>query len=995
MSADTPDDTRSAEAAFAAMWSSDGATRSFSPGAIAAGAGGDLPFLLTGGQRFGPYQIIRPLGKGGMGQVYEAEESDSGRRIAMKILSRGLGDDEERERFLREGRLAASLSHPNTVYVFGTTEVQGFPVIAMELAPGGTLKDIVDGTRLPVSTAVDAILQVIAGLDAAAALGILHRDVKPSNCFIDRDGRVLVGDFGLSVAPSRGDEDRTAGTILGTPGFASPEQLRGASLDLRSDIYAVGATLFYLLAGRAPFEDRSTTALINRIATEPPPSIATLRPDVPRRVGAIVATCLAGDPANRFATYAALGAALQPFGATQLASAPLVRRVLAGIVDAWILSLPAGSVNLLLGLQPLTASHRADAAISASVTVAAVAIYYGLLEGLFGASAGKALVGLRVADARQVAPGVRRAAGRALVFEMPAQIVTLAAVMVLLPLASEELLKLLTAVSGVLCLAGLFSPARKRNGYMALHDRASGTRVVLHRPATEVRHRIEPMRREAPDGLASGVRIGPYLVPAGIVTDVAAPVRVDGFDDRLQRRVWIELLPRETPPLPAVRRDLGRPTRARWLGGRRGNDGCWDAFESMDAVPISTAGAEPQPWARVRHWLADLAHEIASGHADGTLPPLDVSHVWLGQDDRVRLLEWPDPAAPRVPANREAPAAALAAAQRLMYGVAAGALLGVPPDAAQQPPQIPLPLHARTLLLSLRDAGFSSAPALRDAVLSVTQGAAALPRTRRALQVLLSASLPIVMTVVSIGGIVALRRNTSGDPQVFTLDACLNALEDVDKAVGRSPTPKSLQTQTDLEIYLAERLAPTIHNPRTWTRTFPDIGSRGSRDRALRAVSAHPSRTADEISRADATVARVVGQAEDGLNLLATPRVLLATALAIMAGTFAVVMAVNGLGALLGRGGFSFRAVGAALVDATGRPVSRGRALWRAVVTWSPMIAILLALKFGPKLAGATAGMLLLEAALMTVTAAAAIWAIARPARSIQDRIAGTWIVPR
>ena len=111
--------------------------------ATATGLPADLPFLFSAGQRFGPYLIVRPLGKGGMGQVYEAEETESGRRVAMKILSRGLGDDEERERFLSEGRLAASLSHPNCVYVFGTSEVQGFPVIAMELAPGGTLKDLV------------------------------------------------------------------------------------------------------------------------------------------------------------------------------------------------------------------------------------------------------------------------------------------------------------------------------------------------------------------------------------------------------------------------------------------------------------------------------------------------------------------------------------------------------------------------------------------------------------------------------------------------------------------------------------------------------------------------------------------------------------------------------------------------------------------------------------------------------------------------------------
>ena len=109
MPVDKPDDTRTDEGGFAALWSSDGATRSFSPSATGTGLPADLPFLFSPGQRFGPYLIVRPLGKGGMGQVYEAEEIESGRRVAMKILSRGLGDDEERERFLREGRLAASL----------------------------------------------------------------------------------------------------------------------------------------------------------------------------------------------------------------------------------------------------------------------------------------------------------------------------------------------------------------------------------------------------------------------------------------------------------------------------------------------------------------------------------------------------------------------------------------------------------------------------------------------------------------------------------------------------------------------------------------------------------------------------------------------------------------------------------------------------------------------------------------------------------------------
>src|SRR5262249_38368982 len=142
-----------------------------------------------------------------------------------------------------------------SVYVFGTSEVQGLPVISMELAPGGTLKDLVADKPLEPAAAVDAVLQVVAGLQAAAALGILHRDVKPSNCFVDRSGRVVIGDFGLSLSTLARATAETIGSIQGTPGYASPEQLRGEALDVRADIYSVGATLFYLLGGRAPFED--------------------------------------------------------------------------------------------------------------------------------------------------------------------------------------------------------------------------------------------------------------------------------------------------------------------------------------------------------------------------------------------------------------------------------------------------------------------------------------------------------------------------------------------------------------------------------------------------------------------------------------------------------------------------------------------------------------------------------------------------------------------
>ena len=193
-----------------------------------------------------------------MGEVDEAEQLQTGRRLALKVLRSRLHRLEDRARFLREGQLAASVSHPHTVYIFGSEEIAGMPVITMELLTGGTLKDrVAVGGPLAPADAAAAVLDVVGGLDAAYAAGILHRDVKPSNCFVDHEGSVKIGDFGLSISTLSRDVrfELAQGGFQGTPQFAAPEQLRGEPLDVRADIYAVGATLYYLLTGRPPFEE--------------------------------------------------------------------------------------------------------------------------------------------------------------------------------------------------------------------------------------------------------------------------------------------------------------------------------------------------------------------------------------------------------------------------------------------------------------------------------------------------------------------------------------------------------------------------------------------------------------------------------------------------------------------------------------------------------------------------------------------------------------------
>src|SRR4029077_13311683 len=154
-------------------------------------------------------------------------------------------------------------------------------------------------------------------------------------------------------------------------------------------------------------------------------------------------------------------------------------------------------------------------------------------------------------------------------------------------------------------------------------------RVVLKRKSAEARERHERIAAEAEHRAPGETRIGPYLAPDGIAVPVAAAVSIEAHDDRLGRRVWIDLLPPATPALSAPRRALGRPGRARWLAGRRSGGECWDAYEAVEGEPIQEAAARPQRGSRVRHWLADLAREVAAGLDDGSLPPLNARRIWI------------------------------------------------------------------------------------------------------------------------------------------------------------------------------------------------------------------------------------------------------------------------------------------------------------------------------------------------------------------------------
>ena len=239
----------------------------------AAGIDSTPPPEILGG-----YRLLRPLGSGGMGSVYEAEEITTGRHVALKMIAAEYAASTESvERFRREGRLASAVVDPRCVFVLAADEEAGRPYIVMELMPGTTLKDLVDRQGpLPPAAAVAKILDVIDGLRAAHRLGVVHRDVKPSNCFLDADGRIKIGDFGLSKSLARGVHLTQTGAFLGTPQFASPEQVRGETVDQQSDLYSTAATLYYLLTGQAPFESNNAAVTLARIVSDPLPPMRTL-----------------------------------------------------------------------------------------------------------------------------------------------------------------------------------------------------------------------------------------------------------------------------------------------------------------------------------------------------------------------------------------------------------------------------------------------------------------------------------------------------------------------------------------------------------------------------------------------------------------------------------------------------------------------------------------------------------------------------------------------
>ncbi len=933
-----------------------------------------LTTRLPDGSTFGPYRIGRLLGAGGMGAVYQATQLEDGREVALKVLAHEVEGAAFQARFAREGRLAASLSHPNVVYVFGAGTIEGHPAIAMELVAGGTLEERVEREGpLPVAEALRCIQQVIDGLEAAHARGILHRDVKPANCYVGADGVVKIGDFGLARPEASDDLQLTqAGMFLGTPAFASPEQLLGDPVDVRSDLFSVGATLHFLLTGKPRYTVDSAARLIAMVMRGAADDLAPLPPTAPAGLQAVLLRCIARDPAARFQDYEGLRDALREFQPAPHVHAPLTRRLVAGAFDCVVLMLLDIPVSMLANLalgRAAGASPQAplELAVGLSASVALAVAYFAIPEARFGTSAGKWLLRLRVEGARPGHPPTPAAAAwRALWFMLPFPIVVGIGLalggdpgsgrMLFLPMAAQ--------------LAVLFLPrGRRGNGWLAEHERQTGTRVV--RVMGRARRETLPAAESAVvtarwDGAP---RIGPFDVRGAI--DATSRVLL-GHDPALDRPVWIVLQPIGAPPVPASDRQAMRPGHLRWIAGQRADTGGWDAYAALRGSPLTSRLSQHATWSALRGWLADLAEELvaredaAAAHAPGgahrdTIGP---ARVWIADDGRAVLLPFALAAEPEP----------LPAAGGALQAVVDATLAAE----ADRGGHLQWPARALRTLEALRTATPLSALALLEA----DAGEPAVLTTQRRL---VAWGIPVAFTMIP-----ALLFGMAAWTEVLSVNADTRALLPVLLHVQSREEDGGLRTRED-----------------TLAATY--VGVRLPAARA-RAASSAPGSLEHDILIVDSTMAG--GLVALGARASAEQRAA-ATALVegqwrgqppevptfsmtwvylLVALVFAAALASVGSAATAGRAPL-LAMLGLAVVDRRGRRAGRLRLLARQWVTWGPSVAAAAVIA-----EGAVSGIYVRAAAsggvLLVLCGIALLVLLRTPHRGIADRLVGTVVVP-
>src|SRR5437762_12504757 len=286
---------------------------------------------LSPSTKLGPYEIVAPLGAGGVGEVYRARDTRLGRDVAVKVLPSTFSADADRlHRFEQEACAAGALNHPNILIVHDVGTHDGAPYVVSELLEGETLRHRISGAAPVQRRVIDSALQIAHGLAAAHEQGIVHRDLKPDNIFITKDGRVKILDFGIAkLTQAEGTRSQTdiptrrvntdPGVVMGTVGYMSPEQVRGQAVDHRSDIFSFGAILYEMLSGRRAFHGESAADTMSAILKEDPPDLSDTNQNISPALERLVNHCLEKSPESRFHSARDLAFALEAISGSSAA----------------------------------------------------------------------------------------------------------------------------------------------------------------------------------------------------------------------------------------------------------------------------------------------------------------------------------------------------------------------------------------------------------------------------------------------------------------------------------------------------------------------------------------------------------------------------------------------------------------------------------------------------------------------------------------------------
>jgi eukaryotic-like serine/threonine-protein kinase len=985
-------------------------------------AAGEQSFPETVGR----YRLLHRLGEGGMGAVFEAEDSSSGRHVALKLIARAaIASPEAVERFRQEGRLASTIAHPRCVFVLAADEEAGQPYIVMELMPGSTLKDLVsrDGPLAPTK-AVALILDVIEGLEEAHQRGVIHRDVKPSNCFLESDCRVKIGDFGLSKSVSGDGHLTKTGTFLGTPLFASPEQVRVEPLDQRTDVYSVAATLYFLLVGQAPFEGGNPTGVLARIVSEPTPSMRLRRREIPAALDRVVLRGLERSRERRWQNLEELRQALLPFVPGKLSFGGLGIRFGAYLLDQFIL-VPVNMIGTFFAIGVQFGIVNADTAVAgwlgAVLSTIPSLVYYATLDGFCGCSLGKWLLQLRVCgNEGKDAPGFARGALRAILFVgiLNGPSIAVSVIWTTQDVLANAFLPLVSVLAFIVGIGLIMCTMRARNGYRGLHEVVSGTRVIQ----LPWRSKRKPYQQEsgdsvplAPDSIPDPVlatQLGPLTIRGALIWTDNEKVLL-GVDQALGRQAWLWVRPAAAPALTKERQDLSRTTRLRWLAAGRAGTWQWDAFLAPPGCSLREAVTRfgKFTWTEARPVLEDLTDELIAGQDERRAPaPLSLDQVWLEPHGRVVLLDFvlkdSEPILVESEPFTDLDLLAGAITSRetfdwrrsrrfelnLLAEAAQWMLEGSPRQAGESGPvRAPLPEHASELLARLfgEPRPYRQAQDFQTDLLATQDRPTEVRRSRRAAHLALLGGV----LFIGMGALLYPLFNSSKITYLRALEVLIQNVENTQASLAESKEDEPLraqlrQKQTDLRTEYDD-----WHETTSWL----------DKQQLNLTKWLNPHRTQKEN---DLQTLRFGAQRD----LAGDPRTEIEGAsMTLMALLMVSIWPALWIAwAFLARGGFGYGLTGLRLLSADGSEATRRQCLARAVLFWLPIMALLMS-SIGldswfwslqdPQVGGVLAWLPRLSTALwlagFLALAVYAGLALRSPTRSLHDRLVGTCLAPR